>query len=391
MRVKISISIMSELIIKQISTRKELIKFIRFNYELYKDSPYAVPDFLEDTLGTFDKKNNAAFDFCEAAWFIAERDKKMVGRVCAIINNRANKTWNKREVRFGWIDFIDDSEVSAALLRTVEQWGKERGMTEIVGPLGFTDMDPEGMLIEGFEELGTMATIYNYPYYPKHMERLGFVKDADWCERLVRVPDKEHPADTNKFFRVAKVVEKRYKLRYKHFNKSSDIISEGYGRRIFDLINEAYAPLYGFSQMTPRQCDQYVKQYIPFVDPKTIAVIVNEKDEIVATGIGITSLSHAIQKAKARLFPFGWWHMLKAIKWKRADTIDLLLVAVRPDLQGKGVNAMVFADLIPRIGSMGYKYAEVHPILEDNHKSADQWDYVESRIYKRRRSWKKEI
>lgn len=383
---------MSDIVISKVGSRKELKQFVRFNYELYKDCPQAVPDFYEDTLDTFDKKKNAAFDFCDCEWFLARREGKIVGRVCAIINHRANDTWKKKDVRFGWIDFIEDYEVAQCLIRTVEKWGAEHGMTDIVGPLGFTDMDPEGMLIEGFDELGTMATIYNYPYYKDYMERMGFAKAADWTERLVIIPTKENPMQSDKFFRVASIVEKRCNLRTLHFKKTQEIIDQGYGLKLFHLINRAYAPLYGYSEMSDRQCEQYVKQYIPFLDVRSIAIIVNENDELVGMGVGIPSLSQALQKAKSRLFPFGWWHLAKVLYLKQfTDTVDLLLIAVAPEYQGKGVNAMVFADLIKRIGSMGFKYAEVHPILEENHKSADQWQYVDSKIYKRRRCWCKGI
>lgn len=383
---------MSELTIRKVENKDDLRRFIRFNYELYKNCKHAVPDFYEDTLATFDKTKNAAFEFCECEWFLAFRDGKTVGRVCAIINHRANDTWGKSDVRFGWIDFIDDQEVADGLIHAVEDWGRKRGMKEIVGPLGFTDMDPEGMLVEGFDELGTMVTIYNYSYYPRHIERMGFRKDADWCERLVVIPTKEHPAQSEKFFRIASIVEKRWKLRTLHFKNTKEIIQQGWGMKIFHLINRAYAPLYGFSQMTDRQCEQYVQQYIPFVDVRSIAVIVNEANDLIGIGIGIPSLSQALQKAKSRLWPFGWWHLAKVIYMKRfTDTVDLLLIAVAPEYQGKGVNAMVFADLIKRIGSMGFKYAEVAPILEDNNKSADQWQYVDSHIFKRRRCWRKKI
>lgn len=382
---------MSDIIVTRVASKRELRDFVRFNYELYKDSPYAVPDFLEDTLDTFNRKKNHALEFCEAEWFLARRHGRIVGRVCAIINHRANEKWGQKNVRFGWIDFVEDEAVAQQLIQTVENWGKERGMTHIVGPLGFTDMDPEGMLIEGFDQLGTMITIYNYAYYPLYMERMGFEKDADWCERLVVIPTKEAPAQSEKFFRVASFVEKRCKLHTLHFKNTSEIIKLGYGLKIFHLINKAFEPLYGFSPMNDAQCQQYVKQYIPFVDVRSVACIVDEQGNLVGMGIAIPSLSKALQKAKSRLWPFGWWHILKAIKWKYDDTVDLLMIAVDPEYQGKGVNAMVFADLIKRIGSMGFKYAEVSPILEDNNKSADQWQYVESKIYKRRRCWKKAI
>ena len=383
---------MGALTIRKVETKRDLTRFINFNTELYKDSPYAVPYLFQDVWNTFDRKKNAAFDFCECDWFLAERDGKLVGCVCAIINHRANERWNVRNVRFGWFDTIDDEEVVDTLIRTVEQWGKERGMTHITGPLGITDMDPEGMLVEGYEELGTMATIYNFPYYVDHMVRLGFKKETDWLERLVTVPTKENPARSEKFFRIAEIVGKRFNLRALHFKNTKQIIDEGWGLKVFHLVNRAYDSLFGFSQMTDRQCEQYVNQYIPFIDVRSIALIVNDKNELVAMGAGMPSLSHALQKGRGKLLPFGWWHLFKTLYLKQyPDTIDLLLIAVAPEYQGKGVNALIFADLIQRIGSMGFKYAEVHPVLEDNNKCGDQWDYVESRVYKRRRCWIKKI
>lgn len=383
---------MSDIEIKKVQSKSELTKFSRFNYHLYKDCPYAVPEFYDDTMECFDKKKNAAFDFCECDWFLAYRDGEIVGRVCAIINHRANETWNVRNVRFGWIDFIEDERVARLLIDTVEQWGRERGMDTIVGPLGYTDMDPEGMLIDGFDELGTMSTIYNYPYYPQFIQKMGFEKDADWIERLVTIPTKENPAHFDKFFKIGDIVSQRCNLRPLHFNNTAEIIDGGWGMKMFHLINRAYAPLYGYSQLTDRQCNQYVQKYLPFVDVHSVVMIVNEKEDLVAIGIGMPSLSRAIQKAKGKLFPFGWWHLVKSIYLKKySDILDLLLIAVAPEYQGRGVNAVVFADMMRRVDGLGFKYAAVHPILEDNTKSAEQWKYVDFREYRTRRCWKKPI
>lgn len=246
--------------IKKVSTKKELKQFIRFNYELYKSNPYSVPDLYDDMLKTFNKKKNAAFEFCEADYFLAYKNNKIVGRVAAIINQKANQTWNKKEVRFGWIDFIDDPEVSEALIHTVEEWGKERGMTHIQGPLGFTDFDAEGMLIEGYDQLSTMATTYNYPYYPQHMERMGFEKDADWVEYKIYIPD----AIPDKHKRISELIQRKYNLKIKKYS-SAKKIAHDYGQAIFELMNEAYSPLYGYSALSQRQIDQYVKCTCPFL------------------------------------------------------------------------------------------------------------------------------
>ncbi|MBQ7056833.1 MAG: N-acetyltransferase, partial [Bacteroidaceae bacterium] len=318
--------------IRKVTTKKELKKFIRFNYELYKGNPYSVPDLYEDIRDTFSKEKNAALEFCEAEYFLAYREGKIVGRVAAIINKRANEAWNQKIVRFGWIDFIDDLEVSTALIDTVKQWGRERGMTEIQGPLGFTDMDAEGMLVEGFDQISTMATIYNYDYYPRHIEQMGMEKAADWVEMKLYVPD----AIPEKHQRIAKIVCEKYGLHIVKLNSKKKIRESGIAHEIFRLINEAFKPLFGYSEMTEKQIDQYVKTYLPILDLRMVTLVQNDKDELVAVGISMASLSVALQKAKGKLFPFGWWHLAKALFWKRPDNLDLLLVAVRPDYQKKG-------------------------------------------------------
>ena len=373
--------------IKKVTTKSELKRFIRFNYEFYKDNPYSVPDLYDDMLNTFSPKKNAAFEFCEADYFLALRDGKIVGRVAAIINRRANETWNRKTVRFGWIDFIDDMEVSTALIDTVKQWGKERGMTEIEGPLGFTDMDAEGMLVEGFDQLSTMATIYNYPYYPQHMERRGLSKSADWVEMKIYVPD----AIPEKHRRISDIIAKRYNLHIRKLKSKKEVRQSGVAHDIFRLINDAYTPLFGYSRMTERQIDQYVKMYVPVLDLRMVSIVENEQNEIVAVGISMASLSRALQKAKGRLLPFGWYHLLKALMWKRPKVLDLLLVAVRPDYQGKGVNALLFTDLIPVYKELGFEYAESNPELEMNEKVQNQWQYFKTEQHKRRRCFKADI
>ena len=373
--------------IRKVTTKKELKKFIRFNYELYKGNPYSVPDLYEDIRDTFSKEKNAALEFCEAEYFLAYREGKIVGRVAAIINKRANEAWNQKIVRFGWIDFIDDLEVSTALIDTVKQWGRERGMTEIQGPLGFTDMDAEGMLVEGFDQISTMATIYNYDYYPRHIEQMGMEKAADWVEMKLYVPD----AIPEKHQRIAKIVCEKYGLHIVKLNSKKKIRESGIAHEIFRLINEAFKPLFGYSEMTEKQIDQYVKTYLPILDLRMVTLVQNDKDELVAVGISMASLSVALQKAKGKLFPFGWWHLAKALFWKRPDNLDLLLVAVRPDYQKKGANALLFTDLIPVSQKMGFRYAESNPELESNANVQNQWQYFDSEVHKRRRCFKQEL
>lgn len=375
--------------IKKVSTKAELKKFIRLNYEMYKDNPYSVPDLYDDMLNTFDRKKNGAFEFCDADFFLAYKGEKLVGRVAAIINHKANETWGMRNVRFGWIDFIDDEEVSKALIDAVAKWGKERGMEKIQGPLGFTDFDAEGMLIEGFDQPSTMATTYNFSYYPEHMESMGFTKDADWVELKLMVPAEGQVPEKHR--RISEMIMKRYHLSIKKYT-SSKKIKEDYGQAIFELMNEAYAPLYGYSALSPRQIKQYIDMYLPIVDLRMVTLITDSEDKLVGVGISMPSLSEALQKAHGKLFPFGWWHLAKVLYLKKyGKCLDLLLVAVKPEYQNKGVNALLFYDLIPIYYQLGFTHAESNPELEINDKVQAQWDYFGHEIHKRRRCFIKDI
>ncbi len=381
---------MSSIEIKKVTSRKELKKFVDFHYDLYEGCPYDVPNLFSDELNTLSPEKNAAFDFCEAEYYLAYKDGKLSGRVAAIINKRANQKWNRQSVRFGWIDFIDDIEVSTALLKAVEDFGRSRGMKEVVGPLGFSDMDPEGMLTWGFDKLGTMATIYNYPYYPQHIEKMGgWVKDNDYVEFYMEVPDKV----PEKYARIAELVESRYNLHVKKLTRR-EVIKEHYGRKLFDIINRTYGDLYGFVTLTDRQVEQYVGMYFPLADLNLITVIVdgNKNDEVVGMGITIPSLSHALQKCRrGRLLPFGWWHVLRAIKWHKTDGVDLLLVGFLPEYRAKGANALLFADLIPRYIDYGFKWGESQVEMESNEHVQSQWGPLNPVNHKRRRCYKKTI
>lgn len=373
--------------IRKVSSKRELRRFARFNYWLYKDNPYSVPDLYSDILKTFSHDKNPAFEFCEAEYFLAYQDDRLVGRVAAIINHKANDAWGKKAVRFGWIDFIDDIDVSRALLESVEQWGKERGMTTMEGPLGFTDLDAEGMLIEGFDELSTMATIYNYPYYPQHMERLGMEKAMDWVEMQLKVPERL----PEQYEKIANIVKQRLRLHVHKLSNVREIKRSGLGYKIFNLVNEAYRPLFGYSEMTRAQIDRYINEYLPILDLSMVTVVEDEHNEPVGVGISMASLSTALQRAKGRLWPLGWWHFLKALFIKRPPILDLLLIAIKPEYQGKGVNALMFADLIPIYIKKGFKWGETNPELEVNDKVQSQWQYLESRQHKRRRCYRKEL
>lgn len=372
--------------IVKVETMGQLKKFVRYNYELYKDNPYAVPELYEDAMNTLRRDRNAAFEFCEADYFLALRDGKVVGRVAAIINHRANKRWGTKAARFGWVDFIDDAGVVDALFATVEQWARERGMTELQGPLGFTDLDREGMLIEGFDRLGTMATIYNFPYYPQHMERMGFEKDADWVEFLIKVPEK----NWEKAERLSAIITRKYNLRVVQCKSRSEL-AKRYGKALFSLVNECYAPLYGFSPLSDRQVEQLIKQYLPAIDLRLVSLIVDGNDNLVGLGVTLASLSVALQKAKGRLFPFGWFHLAKALFFSRPKRLDFLLVAIKPEYQSKGVMALLFNDLMPRYIAMGFEDVETNPELETNNKVQAQWESFEKEQHKRRRAYKKAL
>ena len=381
---------MSSVQIKRVETKKDLKAFIECHYDLYEGNQYDAPNLYSDELNTLSKDKNAAFDFCEAEYFLALKEGKVVGRVAAIINNKANEKWDRKDVRFGWIDFIDDIEVSKALLKAVEDYGREKGMTSVVGPLGFTDMDPEGMLTWGFDQLGTMATIYNYDYYPKHMEKLGgWEKDNDYVEYRLDVPE----TAPEKYTKIAEMVEKRYNLHARKLTKK-EIFEGGYGKKLFDLINVTYAHLYGFSELTDRQIDQYVKMYFPLADLDLITVIEdgNKDNQLVGLAITIPSLTRALQKChRGRLFPFGWWHLLRAIKFHKTEVVDLLLIGVLPEYRSKGANSLVFADLIPRYVKYGFKWGETHVEMETNESVQSQWGPLDPIMHKKRRCYRKAI
>lgn len=372
--------------IKEIKpTRKEIKKFSMFSTNMYKDNKYYVPDLLMDNLDTFNPAKNPASEFCDSKLFMAYRDGKAVGRVAGIINRVVNEKCNEKNVRFGFIDFVDDEEVSAALMAAVEDWGRSQGMDHIVGPLGFTDMDPEGMLVEGFDQLGTMATIYNHPYYPRHIEKLGFERDTDWVEFKIAIPE----SIPDKMVRICEIVKKKYNVHNIKYTSSKALVKD-YGQAIFRLINEAYSQLYGYSPLTPRQIDHYINMYLPVLRLENVSLIVDADNALIGVGIAMPSMSKALQRSRGKLFPLGWYHLLKALKGKN-DVVDLLLVAIKPEYQSKGVNSLLFNDLIPCFRKNGYKYAESNPELDDNQRVQLQWQYFETTQHKRRRAYKKAL
>ena len=380
---------MSQITIKRVESKRDLKRFIELHYDLYAGNPYDVPNLFSDEMKTLSKDKNAAFEFCEAEYFLAyNAEHQLVGRVAAIINHRANKRWGRLCVRFGWIDFIDDINVSRALLQAVEDYGRSKGMNEMIGPLGFTDLDPEGMLTWGFDQLGTMPTIYNYSYYPEHMEQLGdFEKDNDYVEFKLMVPD----TVPEKYTKISRMIETRYNLHVRKFTKK-DIFEGGYGRKIFELINTCFKDLYGYSELSDSQISQYIDMYLPMADLSLITGVEdwNAEKKLVAVGISIPSLSVALQKCRrGRLFPLGWWHILRALKQHKTKGVDLLLLGVLPEYRMKGANALMFSDLIPRYQAYGFEWGESQVEMETNENVQSQWQYLETILHKRRRCYKK--
>lgn len=372
--------------IKVVSSKSEMKTFVRFANRLYKGNRFYVPSMPFDDLNTLDKKKNGAFEFSEAEYYLAYKDGNVAGRVAAIINHKANDSWKVKQVRFGWFDFIDDLEVSEALLNAVIAFGRSHGMTQIAGPLGFTDFDPEGMLVEGFDRLSTMALIYNHPYYPEHMKKLGYYKETGWVEYRITIPEQM----PEKHVKFAEIIKKRYNLKIRKLTRSQ-IRKERYGHKLFQLINDTYCVLYGYSLLSEKQIDQYVDMYLSIVDTKMLTFVENEQGELVAAGISIPSLSEALQKCNGEIVPFGWWHLLKAMYWKKPDTLDLLLIGIRPDYQNKGLNSLVFMDLFENYKKLGFKYAETNANLETNVKVQAMWAPFEKELHKRRWVFAKDI
>lgn len=382
---------MSLIEIKKVENKKDLKTFIDFHYDLYEGNEYDVPNLFSDEMNTLSKDKNAAFEFCEAEYYLAYKDGKLAGRVAAIINHKANNKWGKKSVRFGWIDFIDDREVSKALLDAVEKYGREKGMEDVVGPLGFTDMDPEGMLVWGFDQLGTMPTIYNYAYYPEHIEALeGFEVDNKYVEFKIMVPD-EVP---EKYAKIAMMIEKRYNLHVRKLTKK-DVFQGGIGQKIFDLINDTYKDLYGYSELSQKQIDQLIKSYLGFLDFNLITCIedwTGGEHKLIGVGITMPSLAHALRKChRGRLLPFGWFHVLRAIKQHKTNIVDLLLIGILPEYRAKGANALLFADLIPWYQKYGIEWGETQVELETNAGVQGQWGALTPVMHKRRKCYKKII
>lgn len=348
--------------------------------------PGFVPSLYYDEMNTLDPAKNPVFEFCEAKLFLAEKDGKTVGRVAAILNKKANEKWDHEEIRYGWFDFIDDREVSKALIDAVCAYGREKGMKSVTGPLGFTDFDPEGMLVEGYEHISTMALHHNWPYYMEHMEAMGFEKEVDWLEYKVYLPE----IIPEKYHRVAEMVKERYGL-HVHKVTRKEVTKGGYGYKIFDLVNETYGSLYNFTILPRKVVDSYISTYLGLIDLKFITLVEDADNNIVGLGISMPSITRALQKCKGRLFPFGWFHVLRSMYFKYEESVELMLIGVKPEFQKKGVNALIFDDLIKIYTEAGFKYAETNAELESNHSIQTQWNGFQTEQTKRRRVYKKSL
>lgn len=370
----------------QIKTQRELKSFIRFGNEFYKDNEYFCPQLISDEMSVFDSKVNPAHEVCEYVLYMAYRDKRAVGRIAGIINHAANEKWGVKKVRFGWMDFIDDDEVSFSLLDAVAKWGKAKGMDRLNGPVGFTDFDHQGLLVEGYDYLAPMASLYNYPYYVRHMEAYGLAKEADWIEYQI-YPPMEIP---ERFARMDKIVRERTHVRVDKVKNCKELVKK-YGTQYMDVIDVAYQKLYNFQPMTQRQKQYYCDVYFPLLNFDFVTLVINEKDEVVGVGVGMPDVSAALRKCKGKLFPFGWYHMLKALRAKKMEAFDLLIIAVRPDYQDRGLNAVIIADQHPYFVKYGIKRVETTSILETNSKNQTHWELFPHKIHKRRRAYIKSI
>lgn len=370
--------------VREVLSKKEQKIFAQFPEKLYRKVPQAIPDLIMDEIDNFNPKKNPAYEYCEAKQFLAYKNDEVVGRIAGIISNAANVKWGTKRIRFSRVDFIDDYEVSKALFGAVENWGRADGLTQIHGPIGFCDMDQEGMLVEGFEEAGMFLTIYNHPYYIDHLQKLGYGKDIDWVEFLITLP-KEPDV---KMDRLAEAVLKKYKLKLVELTSRREI--KPYISPILHLLNVCYGNLYGTVELSPAQISKYVNQYILLINPEYIKILENENKEIVGFGLAMPSLNRAAKKSRGRLFPFGWYRILRA-PFQKAEVLDLYLVGVTPEMQNKGLTAILLNSMTATARKNGVKYAETGPELETNHQVQALWKHYEVRSHKRRRCWIKSL
>ena len=371
--------------IEIIKTPKQRKEFIDFPLKLYKNVPWYLPSLYSDEQDTMDPKKNFAFSFCEARFFLAKRGSKTVGRIAAIINHRANEKWHKKQMRFWQVDFIDDYEVSAALFRVVEKWAKKKGCTEVVGPLGFTDLDLEGMLVDGFRETGIFCTYYNFPYYRKHLKALGYKKDADWLEYKMHIPEKTE--DLAAIARMSEFSQRVYNLHLKECKSVREIGNTV--PEILKLLNLAYSELYSTTEIDIMQGTEYFRSFEIVLNPKTTVLVYNEKEELVGFIFAIPDISRAVKKSRGKLFPLGWLRILRAIKTQ--NEYIALLIAVHPEYQSQGVITILIDKLMEGFWSEGVKTCRICPMLEKNTKVLSLMKIIPSLPYKRRRSFIKKL
>lgn len=372
--------------VRKVMCRRDMDDFVRLPRMIYHGVPQYVPDLERDIVGVFLKKSNPGLEFSDVQPFVAYQGDVPVGRIVGIVNRKANERWQQRVVRFSLIEFTDNLDVSGALLEAVGQWGLERGMDTLQGPMGITDFDKEGMLVDDFQMTGTMNTIWNPDYYPRHMEALGYKKAVDWVQIRIRIPQ-ETPL---RYTRTAQYVREQMGLRVVKMGDAG-IDRRHYAELVMQMFNKAYSPIFGFSALSETQITTFLDHYLPLLDRQMVPIVLNKQDEVVGAAVTIGSLSKALQKADGRLFPTGWYHLLKALKWKHEETVEMLLVGVHPDYQGMGVNALFFDNLIPIYNKYGFKWAETGPQLEDNVRELSQWKPLQPEFVKRRRCYQKEL
>jgi GNAT superfamily N-acetyltransferase len=372
--------------IKTVESKRELRQFVKFPLSLYKDCPYYVPNLYLDEMSTLDPEKNAMGKYSKSRKFLAYKDGKIAGRVIAIINEIANRDWNHKEVRFGWMDFIDDKEVSRALIDAVADFGRENGMDTLVGPLGFTDFDNEGCVVEGFDDISSLMLKYNYPYYAEHFENLGMSKVNDWLEYRIFVPEQI----PEKVIRAAQLVSERYKLRIRKISKK-EVRKENYGQRVFELVNKTYCELFDFTVLPPEVIDQYIDTFLGLLNLRYVTLVEDTDGKLIALAISMPSLAHAVQKGKGYLFPLGWWYLLKSMYIKHEDALELMLIAVDPEYRNRGVHAMLFNELIPNLIEGGFKYGESNAEMESNTKVQNIWNMYRKEFKRRRRVFGKSI
>ncbi len=369
--------------IREAQSLKDLKKFVRFPFSLYKNHEYWIPPLIKEDLHTLRSDKNPSFDHCEAVYYLAYKNGKIAGRIAGIINRRFIELWKKKCARFCWLDFIDDEEVSEALLKKVELWAQSKGMEDLIGPMGFTTFEHQGMLIEGFDELPTFLSTYNYDYYQKHMEELEYKKEIDYVEYEVKTPD----SVPEKAIQINSIIKKRMKVKLLKATSMKEILP--YATQVFDVINASYQPLFGFVPLTKKQVDLLVKKFVSFVRPEYISIVIGEDDKVIGFQISSPSLSRAFQKAKGRLFPFGFMSILKA--YKKPKCIDIILVGVHPDYQNKGINAIFMTDLTETCIEKGIRVAESNAEMEENVSVQNFWRYYDARQHKRKRIYIKHL